>query len=128
MKRILYLGIVLTTLLMASNAFCGTDDSGLQVFTLNGADMMGETADVGQEDTKISQYSLNMFQSGNSLTVPVRSNSDYSYTCFNYKNIHWWFRCQRISSFFTGFFSGVRRDNAFNINSIHALGFRNFCV
>ena len=80
MKRILYLGIVLTTLLMASNAFCGTDDSGLQVFTLNGADMMGETADVGQEDTKISQYSLNMFQSGNSLTVPVRSNSDYSYT------------------------------------------------
>lgn len=75
MKRILCIGLILGTLLIASNAFCGTDDSGLQVFTLNGADMLGESADVAQEDTKWATYSLNMFNSGNGISCYGRPQS-----------------------------------------------------
>jgi len=78
---ILCIGLILGTLLIAPNAFCGTDDSGLQVYTLNFGEMMGETADVGQEDTKISQYCYNMFQSGNGLcSYPQPKGSGYEWT------------------------------------------------
>jgi len=78
----LYTFFLITTLLLTPYVVCaGTDDTGLQVFTINGGELLGETSDVGQEDTKISQYSYNLFNSGNGLcSLPQPYGSGYEWT------------------------------------------------
>jgi len=68
MRTSVYTFLLLTALLLTPCAvYAGTDDSGLQVFTVDFSKQLGESADVAQEDTLLSPYCYNMFSSGNGL-------------------------------------------------------------
>ncbi len=65
------------TLLTASNAFCGTDDSGLQVFEIDAAKMNGMTADIFSEDTVFGMNCKNLYKSMNGLsTLHYQADAD----------------------------------------------------
>lgn len=69
MRTSVYTFLFITCLLLTPCAFsyAGTDDSGLQVFTIDFSKQLGESADVAQEDTLFSPYCYNMFSSGNGI-------------------------------------------------------------
>jgi hypothetical protein len=69
MRTSVYTFLLLTALLLTPCAvLAGTDDSGLQVFTVDFSKQLGESADVAQEDTLFSPYCYNMFSSGNGFS------------------------------------------------------------
>lgn len=70
MRTSVYAFLLITCLLLTPYAvYAGTDDSGLQVFTIDFSKQLGESADVAQEDTLFSPYCYNMFSSGNGMTT-----------------------------------------------------------
>jgi hypothetical protein len=69
MRTSVYTFLLTIALLLTPCAFlhAGTDDSGLQVFTVDFSKQLGESADVAQEDTLFSPYCYNLFSSGNGI-------------------------------------------------------------
>jgi uncharacterized Fe-S cluster protein YjdI len=82
MRTSVYTFLLTTCLLLTPYAvLAGTDDSGLQVFTVDFSKQLGESADIAQEDTLFSPYCYNMFSSGNGLTTfPEGYGSNYEWT------------------------------------------------
>jgi len=82
MRTSIYTFLLLTALLLTPcEVWAGTDDSGLQVFTVDFSKQLGEAADVAQEDTLLSPYCYNMFSSGNGMTtLPEPIGSGYTWT------------------------------------------------
>lgn len=81
MKKICICILSILTVLNIQLAWAGTDDSGLQVFTVDFSKQLGESADVVQEDTLLSPYCYNLFSSGNGLcSFPQPKGSGYEWT------------------------------------------------
>jgi len=81
MRTSVYTFLLITCLLLTPYAvLAGTDDSGLQVFTIDFSKQLGESADVAQEDTLFSPYCYNMFSSGNGMcALPEPIGSGYTW-------------------------------------------------
>lgn len=74
MKRTI-IAFALTFIALCS--YAGTDDSGLQVYTIKGEDMMGTTMAPNTEGLKFGQGMQNMFQTGNGLSTFYTGGSAY---------------------------------------------------
>jgi hypothetical protein len=70
MRSSVYTFLLITCLLLTPCAFlhAGTDDSGLQVFTIDFSKQFGESDMAANEDTTLSPYCYNLYKSANGFT------------------------------------------------------------
>jgi hypothetical protein len=90
MRTSVYTFLLITYLLLTQYAvLAGTDDSGLQVFTVDFSKQLGETNLAASEDTKISDYCYNLYNSGNGLTnFGVYTSSAIPFYGIRYKRFY----------------------------------------